>query len=184
MTITAPLRQRLLLLPFFVRYAEYAAEVDSFDLCVAINGPLMYVTKMHDRVDGLLRIYRALRPGGVVLIDIPNFSFLLMHMKDPPPSREFIGQIAVTRTQQRSIDIHRSLWMHTDTFSWTDPSSHETKSTQEIHAFAIITVEEVRFLLENAGFVDIRTYNSWNTRTVESIRGERIIIAGQKPWRA
>ena len=77
--------------------------------------------------------------------------------------------------------MHRSICIQTDTYSCHDNFTGQIQSLQEKQGYAIITTAEMIYLLENAGFKDIRTFNGWNARSSEPIKSEQIIITGCKP---
>ena len=53
-------------------YLEIDAS-ERYHLVTAINDPFAHMLTGRDRAEALHRVFRALRPDGVVLLDVPNF---------------------------------------------------------------------------------------------------------------
>lgn len=150
---------------------------ETYHLIAAINAPFAYLLTHEARHDALQRCFQALRPAGVLFIEIPNF---LYRLKAYRPAQDAIittenGQIA-RRVIKHEIDWHHATWTHIDQFYLDDV----LQSTQ-IHRMAIITIPELLRLITEVGFHMIRTYNSYASRHSQAIQGERILVSAQKP---
>src|SRR5688572_23012596 len=58
--------------------------VDRFHLITAINGPFAYLLQPEAQLDALKRAYQALKPGGVLFLDVPNLLWFLKNEAEPP----------------------------------------------------------------------------------------------------
>src|SRR5687767_9253661 len=86
-----------------------------FDACVAINGPLYYLRTPRERAEALRRVFRALRPGGIVLFDLANFLYLLRNgEREIAPSEAVLGAWKITRRVVHEIDYDAGVWIHHD----------------------------------------------------------------------
>jgi SAM-dependent methyltransferase len=56
------------------KYARY------FDIVALINGPFYYLTAPEERAAALKRFKKILKPGGVLLLDMANFMYLLHNL--------------------------------------------------------------------------------------------------------
>lgn len=156
------------------------ADIDvlqAYDLLTAANGPFAYLLTITDRRDALLAMFRALKPGGVLFLDFANFLWTMRYYRPPQESviRTEQGD-SIRRVIRHDIDWHDSTFTHTDTFYRND----QRLSTQ-VHCMAIITPQELLHLVTEAGFQQIRTYNSYIARQHQPIRNERIMLSAQKP---
>jgi SAM-dependent methyltransferase len=52
-------------------------EHNRYDFVAAINGPFYYLLRPQDRLHALQSIYSSLAPGGIILLDMANFQYLL-----------------------------------------------------------------------------------------------------------
>ncbi len=89
-----------------------------FDLVVAMNGPFSYLPTPDDREDAALCAFGALRPGGLVVIDLANFPWILKNYREHPPTN---GVPAATRRSGASP--------RTSSTSTTAPGSTPTASS-------------------------------------------------------
>ena len=148
-----------------------------YDLIAAINAPFAYLLTMAARLDALNRIFHALKPGGVLFLDMFNFLWILRHYR--PPQESILhteSGDAIRRVVHHQIDWHDSTFTHTDTFYRND----ERISTQ-IHRMAIITLQELQHLVATVGFERIQTYNNFAARKSQRINKGRIMLSAQKP---
>ena len=77
-----------------------------YDLVVGINGSFSYLSTPGERLDAFRRAFHALRPGGVLFIDVPNFFWTLTNYRTPEPFHSTLDGRAVTLTRTPEIDVH------------------------------------------------------------------------------
>lgn len=162
-------------------FADLHAQ-NEFDLITAVNGPIVYVTSSTARDDALRRIFSALKSGGVLLLDLPNFLYMLKNYDTSllKPVEQQIKNYTVTRTSTHAFDFHDALWIHRDTYTFLSASS-PVQTFQNEFKFAMISQTDIRSALERQGFSDVRTFPSWDAVMPDSITGARIIIAARRP---
>lgn len=149
--------------------------VETFDLVMAVGGPWWYLLTPAERADGLARVARSLRAGGVVVLDGANFEWILDHYREPQPSEAEVNGIRLCRVPRHDIDRRRGTWTHIDTFS--TPTGEELTM---VHRLAIVPVDEIRAGLHGAGFDDVTFYRNWESTTSEPPDGPRIIAVGRR----
>jgi SAM-dependent methyltransferase len=150
------------------------AEIDqhgTFDAVLAVNDPFWYLLSDGERRDALERTYRALRPGGLVFLDGPNFGWILENYRAPTPTEKN----GVRRTPSVSFDLQKGVWSHYDTFE------ADGKVVRDEHHFAILTFEQIEDLLRSSGFEQLETFTSWSSRASERPDGARMMVAARKP---
>jgi len=151
-----------------------------FDLIASINASFSYLLTPAQRADALHRMYKALKPGGCLFIDMANFPFILRNYMAPKNSEAAINGITIQRASEHQFDWHHDTLTHTYTFTFRDPDRGDQKVTQ-IHKFGIFGFAEVEYFLETQGYSQIRTYNSYTARKSEPINATRLMVSAQKP---
>jgi SAM-dependent methyltransferase len=151
--------------------------VDAFDVIVALGGPWWYLLTAGERSDALSRVRRALRGGGVVVLDGPNLEWLLDHYSEPKPSEADVEGIRVRRVPRHDIDRASGIWTHIDRFSAQGASGELVM----VHRLAIIPVDEVVSALQRAGLGHLELYPSWaSTEAAARLDGPRLIAVGRR----
>jgi len=150
-----------------------------FDLIASINGSFSYLLTPAQRADALRRVYKALKPGGCLFIDMANFPFLLRNYRTPKNSEATLTGITIQRASEHQFDWHHDTLTHTYTYTYRDPEHGDQKVTQ-IHKFGIFGFAELEYLLRTEGFTEIRTYNSYAARQSEPINANRLMVSAQK----
>lgn len=152
----------------------------AFDLVMAVNGPFAYLLEPEAQVDAVERVYRALKPGGVFFLDIPNLLWFLKNDPEPPQAKKSIAGQMIQHEAQYEYDVHTATFTQINEYTVERPNGKEIKlcKTDE---HAIITYPELVYLLERGGFTKIRSYNSYRSRRAAPLKGKRIMVAAQKP---
>ena len=151
--------------------------VEAFDMVVAVGDPWWYLLTAAARADASLRVRRALRPQGVVVLEGPNFEWILDHYREPHPTEADVNGIRVRRVPRHDIDRVAGTWTHTDTFRAVGNSEELTM----VHRFAIIPIAEVRSALDHAGFDAVELYTNWTSTAPGEPNGPRVIAVGRRP---
>jgi hypothetical protein len=113
----------------------------------------------------------------VVVLEGPNFEWILDHYREPQPSEADVNGVRVRRVPRHDIDRAAGTWTHTDTFS--TPGSEEVLTM--VHRFAIIPAKDVRSALEHAGFEPVELYRNWASTAPGGPEGPRIVAVGRRP---
>lgn len=154
--------------------------VEEFDIVVAINGPFYYLLKIEERIDALRRMFQALKPGGLMFLEMANFLWIINNFRDRLEMKETVNGRKVTLVVNHSLDFHDCILTAEDEFSWDDPQQGKVK-IYDCDRFAIISLAELTYFVQKQGFKNIRTYNSYKSRESEKLTGSRIMISAQKP---
>lgn len=154
-------------------------EESEYDVIAAVNGPYYYLVAASDRRDALARCRRALRPGGVLLLELSNFTWILKHYRDPPKVIMEINGIAVTRTAHHEFDFHHGIMDHHDQFTWVDESGQK-RTARKTHRMAMVSYPEIALFLEDLGFEDVHTFNSVADRSPGALVGRKIIVSARR----
>lgn len=153
--------------------------VGAFDAITAINDPFSHMLTGRDRSEALQRSFRALRPGGVLLVDVPNFLWILRHYRPPEPMRTSIDGGEVHLRREHTLDFHAAVFTTVEHYDLVrDGESHRSSKA---HPYAMTTFPELAFHLESAGFHLLETYRSWDARGAERLDGPRMIVSAVRP---
>jgi len=148
----------------------------TYDLIIAVNAPFAYLPSMEARHSALVRMIHALKPGGVLFLDFPNFLHALMNYRAPAPSiSESPNGDMIRRIIQHDIDFHSGAFTHTDLFYINDRLADKQE-----HKMYIITVTEMLYLLKEAGYSDVMTFNSYGARANQRISGARLMVSARR----
>ena len=152
----------------------------AFDLICAINSSFAHLLTPAERSVAVLKMRDALRPGGVLFLDLPNFPWILMNFRAPEPDTAVVQGREVTLHRRHEIDYHDALFTTSDEYVFADGTDANVRF---VHRYAMVTFPEIEFHLREAGFVELRTFNGVDSRAPERIRGGRILVAARKPER-
>lgn len=153
--------------------------MDVFDLVVAMNGPFSYLLTPLAREDAARRAFAALRPGGLLVLGLANFPWILKHYRKPPKESRTLGTVTVTRAARYDLDFHDLTWIHTDHYVVRE-GGRKVASNEMVHHMSILGYPEVARVLELAGFEDLRTYNDYEARRNERLSGEHMLVSARK----
>lgn len=156
------------------------SELDSvraYDVVAAINNPFAYLLSVDERVDALTRIYRALRPGGVMFLELTNFLYKLWEYEDCTTEVNIIDGKKVIHNMHHEVDFFHGRWVHHDEYI----IEGQPNPIRKTHVLAIFPLPEVLYFLNRIGFRDVRTFASYQSRSHETPNGKTILITARKP---
>lgn len=153
-------------------------ESEAFDLVIAVNSSFAHLLTPAERSDALARIHDALRPGGVVFIDLPNIPWILKHFRAPEPYAFEVQGRPVTLLRRHELDFHDATLITTDHYVFPPATEPELRL---VHTYGITTFPELRHHLDALGFAEIRTFRGYASRADERLDGPRMLIAARKP---
>ncbi|MDX9972283.1 MAG: methyltransferase domain-containing protein [FCB group bacterium] len=156
------------------------AEREAYDLIVSIDGPFSYLLTVDERVEALRRAFEALRPGGVLFLEIANFLWMLKNYQEFRETTSNIGDRAVRRTTHYRPDFDQHIWTQIDEYRYDDPEIGPV-NISKTHRCAIITQPELRYFLKQQGFREIRSFPDYRAREEGPLTGHDFLIAAQKP---
>jgi SAM-dependent methyltransferase len=148
----------------------------AFDLALAINGSFAHLATPAERADALARLHRALRPGGVVCLDLPDFAWVLRTRPAAEPFDFEAEGRAVTLVRRHEVDARGAVFTTVDEY-WIDGQP----GPRMVHAYGIITRAELERLLREAGFAELRTFAGYGSPADEGLRMPRMIVAACRP---
>jgi glycine/sarcosine N-methyltransferase len=161
---------------------EDISEIANFDLVIGVNGPFAYLLTPDARSNGLSAAVRALKPGGLIVLDIPNFDWILAHYCAPvPEERPFPGGRVELR-REHLIDREKRVFTTIDHYTVRRPAT-SPETTSQTHVYAMVSPEELIAALEDSCLVDTRDYGSFESRAPRTSFGARLLLVASKPGR-
>lgn len=159
------------------------ADEGRFDAVLAVSDPFWYLLSDGERFDALGRVHTALKPGGIVFLDGPNFLWILKHYRSPKAATASLKGLEVHRAPSHTIDFHEAIWTHTDEFTITRGA--DTVTVYDEHRFAMLSLPEVMTALRTAKFAKLQTFSDYESRESERVTGPRMMLAAQRadPYR-
>lgn len=153
---------------------------EQFHLITAINGVFAYLLAEEERREALQRVFRALKPGGVVFLDVPNLLWFLRHEPEWASRRANIAGMTAVLCRRYTFDYHEARFTQENEYILTRPDGREERFTAS-HEHTILLYPQVAQLLHAVGFTDLRTYNSYEARDVQRLDASRIMVAARRP---
>lgn len=155
-------------------------EVETYDIIAAVNDPFIYLLEVEERVDALQRMYKALRPGGVMFLEMRNFLWKLWDYKDKVEETSVVDGKVVQHIMNHKLDFHNAVWILEDEYM-IDGKIQGESEVRKIHKVAMITPPELFYFVRHMGFENVRTYNSFQARADELLNSSAMLVSAQKP---
>lgn len=154
---------------------------DVYDMVAAVNDPFMYLLEVKERLDALRRMFKALRPGGVMFLEMRNFLWKLWLYRDKVEETSIIDGKKVQHIMVHKLDFHNAIWIHEDEYVIEGEIQGES-DVRKTHKVAMITPPELFYFVQQAGFENLRTYNSYQARADEPLNSSAMLVSAQKPF--
>jgi SAM-dependent methyltransferase len=156
-------------------------ETDSqYHLIAAVNSPFAYLLNQEEQRQALARSFRALHPGGVLFLDIPNLIWFMKHERSPIVREAEVDGSRIRFLERHEYDFHDALYVQHNEYKVTRPDGAGfTLRNSDTHL--ITTPPELLRLVAGAGFEAIHTYNSYDARRPERLHGRYILLSARKP---
>jgi GNAT superfamily N-acetyltransferase len=155
-------------------------DVGAHDLAIAFDGVLWSLETHAHRVDAARRLRRALRPGGILVVEGPNFPWILRADPELPVSTEIYHRATVSRIPGQELDFHDGVLVRRDTIV-VEVDDEEAAEWTETRRMALLGLPELRLGLEEAGLEGIETFGELGATGPERITGGRIVITARAP---
>jgi ubiquinone/menaquinone biosynthesis C-methylase UbiE len=143
---------------------------EQFDACVNLFTSFGYFEKEEENQQVLVQVRNALKPGGVLLLDVSNRDYYLLRLWPKAWRRQ--GQAFVL--EETSFDPITCRF--TASFTWVEDGREETLS----HWVRHYTAPELVSMLRCAGFSSMDIYGGFDGSEFE-IYSKRLIVLAQKP---
>jgi ubiquinone/menaquinone biosynthesis C-methylase UbiE len=147
---------------------------EEFDAIICMYTSFNYLLTDQDIEKALVAFYRALRPGGIVILDLMNPIFYIGKFREITVEHHQEGQMCIQRTFKHTLDEVRSLW-YQDEFVVAD-DGNSVSTCREIHTMRMLTYPEISHFIRDAQFVDIKCYGNFTDLVEAEDKAERLIL--------
>lgn len=150
-----------------------------FTVAMGINSAFAHLLTPADRADAFRRLHAALRPGGVVLLDLPNFLWILRNYRPPEAQVRTAEGREIRLLHHHAIDYEAATFTTDQEFTVVEPVGTERKAWKR-HVYAMTTLPELFHAMREAGFGELEAHSSYAARGPERLDGPRMIISGRR----
>lgn len=147
---------------------------EEFDAIICMYTSFNYLLTDQDIEKALVAFYRALRPGGIVILDLMNPIFYIGKFREITVEHHQEDQLCIQRTFKHTLDEVRSLW-YQDEFVVAD-DGNSVSTCREIHTMRMLTYPEISHFIRDAQFVDIKCYGNFTDLVEAEDKAERLIL--------
>jgi SAM-dependent methyltransferase len=150
----------------------------SFDAALAMNSVFCYLAETEAIVDGLQRLYAALRPGGLLLIDNANVLAQWVTFDETYWDKRIGKTMRVEFQERRHFEDFTAL-LHLE----VKATVHASGRSNEIHnedLLRVMTVGELTCYLKEAGFRDVQAYPTFDFAAAGEPSGDRMIFLARR----
>jgi SAM-dependent methyltransferase len=150
---------------------------DDFDAAVCLCTTFSYNTTNEDVVTALRCLHRALRPGGLVIIDVFNPIRLIQTRGYLEEIEQDWGSLNLRYVTAHDIDEFRQVQIATQSVFRID---NRQLVQSDVTEFRLFFPQELRYFLETNAFRFLRFYGDFDVEST-SLDGTRLIAVAQKP---
>lgn len=143
---------------------------EKFDACLSLFSAFGYFEEEAENEQVLQQVERALKPGGLFLLDVSNRDYCLLRLW-PRAWRRF-GQAAIL--EETAFDPLTSRF--TTTFTWADKGEWESLT----HTVRHYTAPELTGMLKRAGLAPVACYGDFDGGEF-GLHSSRLIVIAEKP---
>jgi SAM-dependent methyltransferase len=155
------------------------AHHQEFTLAVAINSAFAHVLTPADRADAFRRLYAALQPGGILLLDLPSFPWILRNYRAPEEVVTQADGKQVRLLHHHVIDYHEATFTTDQEYTIVEPDGQEEKAWKR-HVYAMTTLPDLLHLMRGAGFGEFEVHASYASRGAERLDGRRMLVTARR----
>lgn len=156
-------------------------DASTYHLIAAVNSPFAYLLTGDEQREALARCYRALVPGGVLFLDVPNLLWFLKHERAPIVRTTEVEGYHVRFLERHEYDFHDARFVQINEYKITVPDGGESFTLNATHTHRITSPPELIDRVTAAGFAQVCTYNGYNARQCERLHGRTILLSARKP---
>jgi SAM-dependent methyltransferase len=151
----------------------------AFTLAIAVNSAFAHVLTPADRADAFRRLHAALRPGGILLLDLPNFLWILRNYRQPEPHVRTGEGREIRLVHHHEIDYGEATFTTDQEYVVAEPDGRETR-TWKRHVYAMAALPDLLHLLRQAGFGELEVHGGYAARAPGRLDGPRMLITARR----
>jgi GNAT superfamily N-acetyltransferase len=155
-------------------------EAGAYDLALALDGVLWSLESHEHRVDALRRLRRALRPGGVLVVEGPNFPWILQANRELPVRSEVYHRATVVRLPVEDHDFHDGVVVQRDTIV-VGIGDEEVAEWRETRRIALLGLPLLRVAIDQAGLEGIETFEDLAASGPGRCTRDEVVVVARAP---
>jgi ubiquinone/menaquinone biosynthesis C-methylase UbiE len=141
-----------------------------FDACLSLFTAFGYFDDDAENQEVLNQIYRVVKPGGHLLLDVSNRDYHLLRLY--PSTWQRVGQALILE----EANFDPATCRFTTTFTWVEGEKRESLT----HSVRHYTAPELKTMLQRAGLRPTAIYGDFDGSDLD-LDSRRLIIVAQKP---
>ena len=148
----------------------------AFDLVLGINSSFAHVLTATDRAAALRRCRQALRPDGILVLDLPNLLRVLYEYREPDDRRVEVEGSVIHLRRRHVVDYHAATLTTHETYTVMQPNG-DSWVVEKDHVYAITALPDLTYLVRQAGFDQLEVFGSMAERVPTRAGGRLILVA-------
>jgi len=152
---------------------------EAYDLALAFDGALWALLSHEARVDALARLRRALRPGGVLVIEGPNALARLHGDHEAAARTELYHRAHVSRIPRQDFDFHEGVLDRRDAIV-VEIEGEEVAEWTERRRESLMGLPLLREALRAAGWRDFETFRDLQGTVPATVSGSQIVVVARR----
>lgn len=150
------------------------------DVVVAWDGALAYLHRFEQRLAALRACLAALRPGGILVLDLPHLLWTMAHGDQPRlAATQAAPGLRVTREARQELDLDGGLVTVHERYRLEGPQA-SAEEVELVHRLSIVTPQELAFGLRQAGFTRVETWSSLSAPEPGPLSGPRMVVVARR----
>jgi len=151
----------------------------AFDAALCMTSVLCYLLDPADIVSALKRLARALRPGGLLVIENANFCAQWYCSDEPFRAVREDGDMRIDYSEHHWYEDFTSIY-HIDIAAKVKAPGRDYEFSRE-EVLRAMTVGEMTAYLREAGFGDVSAYPSFDRSLAQETNSDRMILLALRP---
>lgn len=151
----------------------------AFDAALCMTGTLCYLLDAESIVELLRRLQRALRPGGVLVIENANLCAQWYCSEEPFRAVRRDGDMRIDYSERHWYEDFTSIY-HIDLVATVREGAHSYEFRRE-EVLRAMTVGEMTAYLRAAGFDEVTAYPSFDLSLIEEGNSDRMLLLALRP---
>lgn len=152
----------------------------AWDLVLAWDGALAYQHRVEQRLAALRACLQALRPGGVLVLELPHLLWTMARGEAPRLASTAVSPgLRITRDPRQEVDLDAGLVTIHERFRLEGEGGYAEEG-ELVHRQSIVTPQELAFGLRQAGFTRVETWPALSAAEPGPLAGPRMVVVARR----
>lgn len=149
---------------------------NEFDAVICINSAFNYMQTYEDAEEALKNFHKAIKPGGLAIVDLANFLKFFAEYKNEIASEHEMDGLIGKRVGRHSIQTKNAVFLHEEESQIFNSDGNVIHEIHELHKLRMFTYPEIHWLLELVGFSKIMCFSKFDDREEAGDDANRLIF--------